>query len=192
MRFRLSRPAATLAAGLALVLLLAGCVPPDPIITPEPGPGATPVFASDEEALAAATDAFANYLRVSDQILAEGGANPDRLLSVATKEWVNAQSTGFEEARTKKLHSVGKTTFDKVSLQQYDSTAADGVGIVRLYLCVDLTAVDVLDANGHSVVSETRPNRIPFEVTFDKSSGPANDQLLVANEEKWGGRDFCA
>ncbi|MBN9149914.1 MAG: hypothetical protein J0H56_00650 [Micrococcales bacterium] len=185
------RPAATFAAGLAVVLLLAGCVPPDPIITPEPGPGATPVFASDEEALAAATDAFAVYLKVSDQILAEGGVNPERLLAVATKEWFDAQSTGFEEARAKKLHSVGKTAFDKVSLQQYDSSAIDGVGIVRVYLCVDLTGLDVVDANGHSVVTDTRPDRSPFEVTFDLASEPASDELLVANEEPWGGRDFC-
>ncbi len=55
------------------VLLLSGCLPPQTTVTPTPEATAAPVFASDEEALAAATAAYAAYLAMSDQIFAEGG-----------------------------------------------------------------------------------------------------------------------
>lgn len=191
MRFRLLPPATALAAALTCVLVLSGCMPTDDIITPPPSPSTAPIFASDEEALAAATEAYAKYLEVSDQILADGGSNPERLLTVATRPLFDTQSTGFETARTENVHNVGRTTFDSVLLQQYDPSSTDGVGVIRLYLCVDLTNVDVVDENGQSVVSNSRPDRIPFEVTFDSVRDANGDELLVASQDKWGGRDFC-
>ena len=67
--------ATTLALGLALAACSTGGTP----LPPAPSPSVTPVFASDEEALAAAKDAYTAYLKVSDQILVDGGANPDRI-----------------------------------------------------------------------------------------------------------------
>jgi hypothetical protein len=43
---------------LLITLVLAGCTQPDPMPTPPPTPSASPVFASDEEALAAAEEAY--------------------------------------------------------------------------------------------------------------------------------------
>ena len=186
MGFRMLRTA----AALVTVLLLAGCVPREPVITPEPDPASTPVFASDDEALAAATEAYARYLEVSDQILADGGASPDRLKTVSTLEWFEKQVPGFEDARDRGLRSVGSTTFDTVSLQQYDSKSVDGIGIVRIYLCIDVSAVDVVDASGNSVVSDTRPDRSAVEVSFDTSEEGASI-VLVASVDQWSGQDFC-
>ena len=60
------------AAALAVALVLVGCVPTTTPASPAPRPSATPVFATEAEALAAATEAYAAYVRVSDQILADG------------------------------------------------------------------------------------------------------------------------
>lgn len=187
MRFRLSRPAATLAAGLALVLLLAGCVPPDPIITPEPGPGATPVFASDEEALAAATDAYAKYVKVTDEVFQDPGSDLFQLSEVSTGDLLKSNIDRFQEARAKKWRSVGQTKFDQVTLQKYD-VGSFGEAIVVTYLCEDISAVDVLDASGHSVVSANRPDRVLYEVTFDLSADKTH--LKVSNRVPWS-RDSC-
>ena len=48
-------------AALAVVLLLTGCSLASPEVAPTPTPSATPVFASEEEALAAAEEAYAAY-----------------------------------------------------------------------------------------------------------------------------------
>ena len=71
--------ALTTVAGVAIgALLLSGCLPQQPTATPPPEATAAPIFASDEEALAAATAAYAAYLAMSDQILKDGGKDPDR------------------------------------------------------------------------------------------------------------------
>lgn len=181
------RPAVLLTA----TLLLAGCMPPEPIVTAPPEPEVTPIFASEEEALAAATEAYAKYLEVADQILADGGNDPERILSVATPEWAAAQYDDYARARAEKLHSTGATTFDSVALQNYDRGAVSGVAIVRIYACIDVSAVDVFDENGKSLVIDTRPNRAPFEVEFEESKPPPK-RLLVADEVPWGGQDFCS
>ncbi|MCB1282027.1 MAG: hypothetical protein KDB18_10950 [Salinibacterium sp.] len=177
------RPAATFAAGLAVVLLLAGCMPPDPIITPEPGPGATPVFASDEEALAAATDAYAKYRSVLDEIFTKGGNDLSKLATVATGDQLQVEMSSFAEIKNRGLHSTGGTTFTTQGLQQYDPGSPDGHSIVVAYICEDVSSVDVLNSSGESVVSPDRPDTSLYEVAFDLDSG--GQQLLVSHKERW-------
>ncbi|MBB5633881.1 hypothetical protein BKA04_002104 [Cryobacterium mesophilum] len=179
-------PAATLLA----ILLLAGCVPSEPVISPPPEPHSTPIFASDEDALAAATEAYAKYLAVSDQILSDGGKGEERLLTVATREWAELQNEGFAEAREKGWHSTGTTTFDSLRIEQYDSHAVQGAPIMRAYVCIDVSSVDVLDARGVSVVSTDRPDRSPAEIAYSWFEKP-NRGILIAHIDPWGGRDFC-
>jgi hypothetical protein len=169
---------------LAAAFLLTGCVPTDPIVTPNPEPGSTPIFATEEEALAAATAAYAAYVKVSDQVFMEGGVNPERLEAVATGEQLKANLEGFKEAAQKHYRSTGGTVFDKVLLQGLSADAPDGSGIVVVYLCEDVTKVDVLNDQGVSVVSATRPNRSGYQATFDSSS-TSPTRLLLASKEPW-------
>ena len=90
-------------AALAAVLLLSGCVPTSPTVTPGPLPSSTPIFATEDDALAAATAAYAAYVKISDQIFMEGGANPDRLKSVATGEQLKADVTRETNSLLRKL-----------------------------------------------------------------------------------------
>jgi hypothetical protein len=168
---------------LAVVLLLSGCVPTAPPASPTPGARATPVFASEAEALAAATKAYAAYVKVSDEILAEGGNNPERIQEVATGVQLGADLSGFESARNGKVHSVGSTTFESVVLQQYDDKSDKG--FVGVYLCEDVSNVDVVDAGGISVVTVSRPDRVKYQVTFDRSND-RSAELLVAKKTAWG------
>ena len=73
---------------LASALVLTGCTAPPPHTVAVSSPTATPVFASDEEALAAAVEAYEKYLAVSDQIAQEGGAGADSFADVVTDEWL--------------------------------------------------------------------------------------------------------
>ena len=83
------------ALAIVISLMLGGCVPSAPAASPTPEPSSTPVFASEEEALAAAEEAYAAYLAVIDEIHADGGAGVERLEVVATPEVTNNEADGF-------------------------------------------------------------------------------------------------
>lgn len=168
---------------MASTLLLGGCVQPDPVVTPAPASTVKPLFASDEEALAAATKAYAAYSAMADKLLEEGTADPDQIRLVTTGKQLDADLEALSKMRESGLRGTGVTKFENVTLQQYLRTQADGLGVVIVYLCEDVTATDLLDSTGKSIVNPDRLNRTMYEVTFD-SSGEAGD-LLVADKEKW-------
>jgi len=165
-----------------LLLTLSGCTEPPPPVGSVPAPSETPVFASDEEALAAAEAAYARYLEVSDRIFAEGGIDPDRLQEVTSREFLATSISGFERVQSNGWHSVGVSTFDSIELQQYDAGAR--LDALTVYLCDDVSGVDVLGVDGASVVSPDRPSRTLFQVTFDLD--PRANTLLVSGQEVWG------
>jgi len=166
-------------AALALVLLLSACVPTSPDPTPTPTPAVTPVFASEEEALAAAEEAYAAYVALADQIFAEGGAAPERLADVATGSFLEASVEGFREVERDGWRSTGGTTFRRFELQSYRADVASGA--LTAYVCEDVSAVDVLDSNGISVVSPTRPASTTLQVVFDLTERG----FLVSGREAW-------
>jgi hypothetical protein len=181
-------------AGLALVLLVAaalsGCVASKRSVLPDPLPSATPIFATDEDALAAAKDAYAAYLAVSDAILADGGARPERLLDVATESVFESEASGFQKFADRGWHSLGSSKAEIQSVQSYDPLATGGRSLITVYACIDVAGVDVLDMNGVSVVSASRPDKTPFQTSFDlKATG--EDSLMVSAKDAWTGSDFC-
>jgi hypothetical protein len=178
-----------LAASTALAtLLLAGCGS-TPIPPPTPAPTTSaPVFASEDEALAAATEAYAAFLAMSDLILAEGGANPERIIDYATDEMVDIEMKGYLNAQAEGYHSTGSSAFANVTLQRVEpSTRTKAVSV---YLCSDVSEVDVLNEKGESVVAPNRPSRTAFQITFDVvATNPL--RLKVASSDVWDGPGIC-
>ena len=185
MGFRMLRTA----AALVTVLLLAGCVPREPVITPEPDPASTPVFASDEEALAAATEAYARYLEVSDQIAQDGGEGADRMKGLVSPEQYEKELEGFQMFVDEGIHAVGRSKFDSVSMQSWVESDA-GVADVTIYACSDASGVRVFDSKGIDVTPTNRPERSPFELQFISQSG-VGGKLILSRSELWSGADFC-
>lgn len=168
-------------------LLLSGCLPQTHPATPSPSPTPTPVFASEEEALAAAEAAYAAYQAAVDDILTDGGVAPDRIDSVATRDAAKVEKDGFGQFSAKGYRSIGTTKFDSVLIESYDPDAPEGLDIVRVYLCSDVSGVDVLDASGASVVSPDRPVRTSFQVGFDL----VGSKLFVSSRDVWNGSSAC-
>jgi hypothetical protein len=185
MGFRMSH---TLVAAL-VVLLLAGCVPGDPIITPEPEPDATPVFASDDEALAAATEAYAKYLEVSNLIRADGGTAMERIADFVTPGRLDDELNGFKSFSDQGISTVGDIRLDGANLQQY-SADETSPAIVTMYVCLDATEVHIVDSHGADVTPTDRPDRQLFEVRLE-SSATEPSKLLLARSELWSGQDGC-
>ena len=175
------RPAAV-ALVVAIGLTASGCATDDPAPRPSTSTSAAPLFASDEEALAAAEEAYAAYVAVTDRVFASGGAELSALNTVATGKQLLLDTADLSEAARMGYRSEGETTFEKVTLQSYSDT--DDAAVI-VYLCEDVSAVNVVDSNGVSVVSPDRPNRVMYEVTFDRSD--TDSKLLVEFREPWGG-----
>jgi hypothetical protein len=148
----------------ALVLSIAGCAaePAPPTATPS-SPAATPLFANDEEALAAAEAAFAEYLATINLVLQEGGANPERVRPLVSDEIWARDLKGAERWRAEGLRTVGATSFMKARLQQvYEDE--DRVNVVT-YNCLSNEGVDVLNTDGVSVANPDRPEAYIVEAT---------------------------
>lgn len=160
-------------------LVLTGCATPTPMPTAPPAPSDSPVFASDEEALAAAEEAYGRYSRVADQILVDGGADPERLKEFVSDEIYATEEPGFLRFASKGWHGVGETYFT-LTLQHYDDRQ------VVVYSCDDVSETDVLDSAGVSVVKPDRTTLIPFEVTFD-----VEDSMRIVGSDVWTGGGVC-
>lgn len=172
-----------------LLLGAAGCTAAPKSAPPSPTPTVVPIFANDEEALAAATEAYANYLRVSDEILMDGGQNPERIREFTSTELANSEIDGYLDAQAQMLRSTGGSAFSNLTVQ----SVASGPGnkhVVTAYVCSEVSAVDVLNGEGESVVEADRPDRTPFEITFDLAESNA-PRLVVSSAVVWNGDGVC-
>jgi len=169
-------------------LLLTGCAQPDPVVTPRATSTVKPLFASDADALAAATKAYAAYLKMSDLITSQGGADPSRIDAVAAGEASRDAKLGFEKFQQKKYHSQGESAFDTSSIQQVDDFG-DGVARISSYVCLDVSDVKVLDSDGVNHTPSARENRLPLQITVEADSGPQSLKLI--RSESWSGKSFC-
>lgn len=169
----------------SLLLGAAGCTAPStPTPTSNP-PTVAPIFASDEEALAAATSAYTDYLSVAGTIAHEGGVDAQRMSDVAVDEAFDTEIealTGMADAGTV---GVGEVRFDSFELQSVDSAS----GAISAYVCLDVSESDVINHSGESVVPSDRAKRLPLEVGFvyDRDL----QRLLLGRTEIWDGEDFC-
>ena len=182
MRSRIGRVGAALAV-LVAALAVGGCVEDDPDTTPSPDPTSTPLFESDEEALAAAEEAYARYLRAVDIALQSGGNDTALLLTAANGDALESAQSDVSEFAANGLKTTGDTMINAITLQSLDATS------VIVYVCEDVTGVDLLDSNGVSLVSPDRMTLTSFEVALEQS-GVASE-LKVQERAVWEGESVC-
>ena len=166
------------------MLTLSGCGGSDPLPTLPPTPSSTPVFASEEEALAAAEEAYSAYQAAVDlalQTLDDSGLSAvaiGRALEAAQASVANVKAEGGRQVGDTKLISVFPT-----DLSGLVTGSGDEVG--QIYGCLDLTEVGILNSDGS--VSQSGIAGFPTIVTVQFSDG----QLLVEEEDVWDGENFC-
>jgi len=171
----------------ALLLALAGCVPVDSHPSSSPTGSATPVFASDAEALAAAEKAYLAYLKVSDEIGHDGGEDPDRINPTVTLDRRAIEQRGSKSLKDHGLHTSGATAFSNPSLQRVTRSGDDVE--VAFYACWDVTAVRVLDSTDRDVTPVDRVNRRTLEVVVTTVDGRL--PLLLESDDAWSGDSSC-
>ena len=144
-----------------------------------------PVFASNDEALTAAKDAYSEYQVMSNKIAHEGGAEAERISEYTGGEVLESELATYERMLTDKIHLVGDLAFDSFTLQSADLSSGD----VIAYVCLDVSQTDVIDAAGASVVPAGRPDRYPLQVALLHDSSA--NRLFVEKSDSWSGSNFC-
>lgn len=176
-------------ATLAVALMLSGCVPTTPSASRTPKASAAPVFASEAEALAAATKAYAAYQESLDEAFATYDASGLEKVASGTA-LKNAKESVVKYMGSGK-RQTGKSTLDSVSLIGSSAMRLgdDETNRAQAYLCLDLSQVDVVGSDGLSVVPLGSARRFPIVATFvwQRASGV----LLVEGDESWSGENFC-
>jgi hypothetical protein len=146
------------------------------------------VFRSDAEALAAAEKAYRAYRRAAETVLSAGGTDSGRLVQFATGRLLSEEQQGDEEFKTKGYHAIGTSRVVSFNLQRADLGAARGSkDVVAAYVCLDVSKVDVVDAEGQSVVSTSRSPRVSYLVGFDL----LGNSLLPSSQEPWDSGGVC-
>jgi hypothetical protein len=164
----------TFAALALLAVTLAGCAQPS--VEAHPSPSPTPMFATDAEALAAATKAYARYLM--QEVLKDGGRNADRLRTVATGKQLAAELRGLRKAEANDWRGIGSVSFSSVS----ELVVLDGGRKVEMQLCEDDSLLSIVDATGVSVISASREPRTLYRVLLAQST-TRRDVLLIGLRE---------
>lgn len=148
-------------------------------MAPPPTPEIEPRFASDEEALAAAEEAYAAYLAASDQVIRDGGAGVERVREFLSDEMYSAEKEAMEELQASGRYGVGHTRFS-LTLQSFDGDT------LVAYVCDDQLESDLLDSAGNSVVPADGLRRIPFEIEFR-----VDERFVIVREDLWSGEGVC-
>lgn len=176
------RRALTVLPLVLLVAALAACTESPRIPPPEPTSATQPLFATDEEALEAATEAYEEYLAVLDGLLQSPRVIDGDFDTVAAGEALELAEESVQQFLDDALSISGPRRLGSINLQQV--IPADNSTEVLIYVCEDVSGVLLLDENGASLTTPDRPNYAVFEVavSFDLERGRVIDRQFWSNE----------
>jgi len=177
---------AALAIVVALGFGMSGCVGGDPMPTLPPTPDSTPIFASEEEALAAAEAAYAAYSEVAGQIANDGGGQPERISPYVTARQLQNELDTAAYYERNGYRVAGEPSVMSVVLQQYLEAA--GAAEITIYVCLDVTTARVFDQSGVDVTPSNRQEVGALEVVL---VGRSAAELQVDSSELWSDSSFC-
>jgi hypothetical protein len=172
---------------VATVVLLAGCVGPAPTPTPTEAVS-EPVFASEEEALAAAEEVFAKYVEASTKMATSGGTDLSGFDGLVTSRLLAEETQSGQDLHGRGEHLQGAFGYSGFSLQQFDQSDPQQV-FLQAYACLDLSNVAYVNSSGE-VVSDPASASAPLDVVMTTTSS-APTKFLVERADKWTGVDFC-
>lgn len=179
-------PLTALIAAVALASL-AGCSPEPAAPTAPPAATAEPLFATDEEALAAAEAAFEEYLAVSFQVFADGGLQPERLEGVATGDVLRDDLARAERFEQEGLRQEGAPVILSTKLQSHSPGSPDQVEVVT-YVCLDANSTNVVDSEGSFAGNPDQEATVTVENVFTALVG---GKLLLEQSEIWEDGPTC-
>jgi hypothetical protein len=176
---------------LSLTLLaasLGACAESASIPSPPPPAAEAPLFATDEEALEAATVAYAEYLIASGAVTSEPAASPANVTPLVTAEYLEDFSRSLSSVREAGLTTEGSTTLVSAQLQQHFEDLT-GTTVV-IYVCLDVSGVRAFDEAGLDQTPADRALLVGLEVGLFSPS-ELRGELLVASSQAWEAGSLC-
>ncbi|MDQ7878001.1 hypothetical protein Q9R08_08465 [Microbacterium sp. QXD-8] len=159
------------ALGAILVMALAGCATPQ---STEPTP--TPAFSSEEEAFAAAEATYRAYVDALNQVDLSDPETFEDLYGWTVGELNASDRKQFAEWHAQELTKSGEAKVQAVTEGRYDPES----GEVAIQACYDVSGVDILNAEGGSVVSSDRPDQQPLAITLTPSPDSATGFAIMS------------
>lgn len=185
MSFRMLAVATTVSVGF----LLTGCVSPEPVVTPVETTGAQPIFASDEEALAAAVEAYEGYSTMIAEISNNGGEEADQISEFVSKDLLELELAGFAEFRELGIRLIGSVRYFSPKLQQHWQDENDQAHVIA-YFCADASSYSVVKGTGEPYRPDSVPHSYVVEVRFG-SHAPKSSRLVVEEVGEWSDPTGC-
>ena len=157
---------------------LAGCGPTDPTPTPTPTG-----FASEAEAFAAAEATYRAYVDALNQVDLSDPSTFEEVYRWTTGDANAAIRTSLSSMAAENWTVSGESTVTVVELSAINGAA--GRDKVALAVCVDVSRVNVIDADGISQVESDRRDEEPLTVSLEYSAKAPYGALI----ESFNGRD---
>jgi hypothetical protein len=174
---------------IALVVTLTACTESARIPDAEPSSEGAPLFASDEEALAAATAAYQEYLAASGQVSSSADLDISPIVDLVTEAYLVNEAATLDQFESRGLRTAGDSILAGSALQQWFESGSGGVTVI-IYACVDVSNVRLIDRDGVDVTPADRPAIAALEVQF--ISGVAgSEQLLLESSVPWTDTGVC-
>lgn len=163
------------AAAVALVLVIGGATACQP--DPEPTPSG-PVFATEDEAFAAAEETYRAYVDALNQV---DLSDPETFEAVYA--WTTGDANANERETLSQMHADGWAVSGETAMTLFVPGSVELGGPVALTatICSDVSDVDVLDASGQSVVSTSRPDVYALQVDFVESESTSTGLAISAS-----------
>lgn len=155
-------------AGAMTLSLLAACTP-----EPEPKPTKTALFASEEEAFAAAEETYREYITALDRVSFSDPESFEPAFALTTGEVEATDKEFLTDMHAKGYIQTGETAVLWFRGTEYETEESR----ISALACIDQTKVDVKDATGASVVPPDRPDQYVMSLEFVRS----DDAVLIAN-----------
>ncbi|WP_417555429.1 hypothetical protein [Microbacterium sp.] len=162
---RSARALGALSAGLLSLGMLAACAPqPQPTSTPTK----TALFSSDAEAFKAAEETYRAYTDASNDTNLSDPTSIDPVYEWLTNPAEAASRKNYSVYYAEKISRTGESTYDHFTPVAFKN------GLITARVCVDVSAVDLVDADGQSVVPTDRVDRQPLEIEFVEGDTPTS------------------
>lgn len=189
------RPRVALASiACALLLGVTACSPtdadgPDGSAAP-PSAAATdePIFASDEEALAAAVEAYEAYVAASARVASSGGEESESITPLIGPEFDAVVQEEFAALRESELRLIGETVHYNERLQSLD---LEGESVtIQLLICRDISGTRLIRTDGEDVTPEGRDLIQASRVDLS-TDAPGSANLIVVDAERLEDEEGC-
>lgn len=194
---RMPRPRAALAA-LACALLLgttacSSADADDAAASPAPPSAASaaadePIFASDEEALAAAVEAYEAYADASARVANAGGEGSESISSLVGAELDALVQEEFAALRESGLRSRGENVLYNPRLDANEMK--NGVAQVTVLYCRDVSGTQLVRDDGSDATPAVRDLIQAVKVHLVSSEAEPTD-LIVSRVDRWEDEEGC-